>query len=287
MKISEFHQQQRTAFRAHGLATPDLDSRLLMCFGCELSLEDFILYDDRAITPEQNVILQAFQKRRLAGEPVSRIMGRKEFWGREFLLGDETLDPRPDTETLIEAVLAQEQLGNKKDLRILDLGTGTGAILLTLLSEWPHARGVGVDKSLPALKVAQKNAQKFGCANRVDWLNGHWFEPVKGRFDLIVSNPPYIESKVIPQLAVEVSDYDPVLALDGGKDGLDAYHEIIQDIHSYLHHQGMVAFEFGEGQCSDVCELLADSGTGGGFSSFQSFQDLSGIERCILAKSRG
>ncbi len=287
MKISVFHQQQRQTFREQGLATPGLDSRLLVCHACNMTHEQFILQSEIELGKSQQFVAESYQKRRLEGEPVSRILGYKEFWGRDFLLGSQTLDPRPDTETLVGAVLSQKGLQDKKNIKILDLGTGTGAILLTLLLEWPKAVGVGVDKSREALDVAKKNADLLGCSQRVTWLDGNWFENVKGCFDLIVSHPPYIISGQIPGLAAEVAGYDPILALDGGQDGVAAYRDIIRDINSYLMPGGMVVFELGEGQYNEVMRIFLEQEDCFTPSGFDKFNDLAGVDRCILAKSRG
>ncbi len=282
--ISNFHRQQREIFKSHGIATPELDSRLLICAVCGLSHEQFILQPDFEISPEHQSSLDDFQARRLKGEPISRILGRREFWGRDFLLGSETLDPRPDSETLIEAVLSHPVLKQKPPERILDLGTGTGALLLTLLLEWPQAQGFGVDKSHQAIEIAQKNSVRLGCDDRVQWGQGSWFEPVTGKYDLIISNPPYIVSADIADLAVEVAEYDPVLALDGGQSGLVAYQDIIKDIHHYLQAKGIVIFELGKGQYNDVHALILAADGAFSAKTCVKYKDLAGVERCLLGQ---
>jgi release factor glutamine methyltransferase len=190
----------------------------------------------------------------------------------------DVLTPRPDSETLIEAVLAHADRSRK--IRVLELGVGSGCLLLTLLGELPQATGVGVDISRPALAVAQCNVETLGVADRCKLIEGDWTSTVADRFDIVISNPPYISSDAIAQLDAEVSQYEPRLALDGGEDGLTFYRRLADDCERLLISGGLLAVEIGKGQCDDVTQLLGQ----GSLQVLESRRDLAGIERCILAR---
>jgi release factor glutamine methyltransferase len=202
--------------------------------------------------------IQQVIARRVKGEPLSRIMGRREFYGRMFALGPDTLDPRPDTETLID--IALQRFGKKGPQKILDLGTGTGCILITLLAEWPEAQGVAVDISPGALDIARQNAKTHGVLDRSRWILGSWGAASDQSYDLIVSNPPYIRTEVIPILSPEVQNHDPILALDGGSDGLEAYKIIFTEIKKILNPGGIALLEIGFDQEESVARLAGESG---------------------------
>lgn len=204
-----------------GLPTPELDARLLVRGATGASEIEMIREPGAFISPEEEALLGAYEHRRLAGEPVSRILGRREFWGLDFAVTPAVLDPRADSETLVAAAL--DLLRGVEAPRILDLGTGSGCLLLALLAERPDALGVGVDISAAALDVARANAVALGLAARAGFVAADWTAGVDGVFDLVVSNPPYIVSAGIAALDAGVRDHDPRLALDGGADGLDAY----------------------------------------------------------------
>jgi release factor glutamine methyltransferase len=217
-----------TRLEAAGIDSAALDARLLISAVLHLDLTGLIAQGARQLTTDEADRLEAFAQRRIAGEPVARILGTREFWGLPLSLSADTLVPRPDTETIVEAALDTLRAdGRTHDaLRIADLGTGTGAILLALLSELPNATGIGTDLSAAALDTAKANAHHLGLAPRADFMMSNYAEDLSGAFDLIVSNPPYIRSAEIAALAVEVRDHDPHLALDGGTDGLVAYRRI-------------------------------------------------------------
>jgi len=191
------------------------------------------------------------------GQPLSRIYGEREFWGLNFGLSPDTLDPRADTETLIEAVL--ERYKDAPPRSILDLGTGSGCILLSLLSEYKDAQGLGVDLSEGAVETARANAKSLGLENRASFRQGNWAQGIDQKFDLLVSNPPYIASKVIPELDENVQKYDPILALDGGEDGLQAYKIIFSEIFRILNPGGYAYFEIGFDQAESVMRLSEES----------------------------
>jgi release factor glutamine methyltransferase len=241
--------------------TPELDARLLLFRAACISQEDLVADPARPLSAEAQSRYGEWIGRRLAGEPVSRILGCREFYGRSFLLDAHTLDPRPDTETLVDAALAlvDRQGGRGRPLRVLDLGTGSGCLLITLLAELPGATGVGTDLSLPALALARDNARRLGVGNRAQFVAGDWFEPVAGRFDLIVANPPYLASEEIGRLPREVI-HDPPLALDGGSDGLDAYRRIAESAAGRLVPGGAILVEIGPAQAEEVFTLLRGAG---------------------------
>ncbi|WP_374447989.1 peptide chain release factor N(5)-glutamine methyltransferase [Stella sp.] len=218
--------------------------------------------------------------RRAAREPLSRILGRREFWSLSFELGPDTLDPRPDTEALVEAALAR--LGDRERAwRILDLGTGSGCIALALLGELTRATAVGVDRSEAACRIARANAAALGMADRFQVVVGDWADALAGRFDLVVSNPPYIASGEIAGLDPEVARHDPPAALDGGADGLDAYRRIVPALPRLLVPGGLAGFEIGWDQAAAVMALLAAAG----FADAARVADLAGRDRCLLVRA--
>jgi release factor glutamine methyltransferase len=272
-----------SVLREAGIEMPELDARLLLCHAAALTHESFVARAGEALQPEAAVRLEALVRRRASREPISRITGTREFYGRSFLVDGSALDPRPDTETLIEVALALiEKTGRREEpLRLLDLGTGTGCILLTLLAELPKAHGLGTDLSPAALRLAEANARRLGVAGRASFLASDWLDAIHGEFDLIVSNPPYIASGEIKRLAPEVAHHDPYLALDGGADGLEAYRRIAAGAARLLAPKGAILVEIGASQAPAVAGLLHD----GGFlvaNDGPSF-DLGGRPRVVVA----
>lgn len=268
-------------FRELGLESAELDARLILCAAADCSDLNFITDPDVELSVAQLKKFDAYVARRLAREPVSRLFGEREFWGLPFTLGPETLDPRADTEILVEAVL--ERIADREaDLSVLDLGTGTGCILISLLHELVNARGTGVDVSSEALRVAGLNAARHQVDGRVELKAGSWYQALPpsphGLFDIIVSNPPYITIEEMGQLAPEVAQFDPHAALVAGVDGLDAYRMIIDGVRPYLSSAGFLAFELGAGQFDAVAAL----GQAGGLRILGGRDDLSGHRRVIL-----
>ncbi|MYM53981.1 peptide chain release factor N(5)-glutamine methyltransferase [Rhodobacteraceae bacterium GS-10] len=217
---------------------------------------------------------RGYLDRRAMGEPVSKILGYRDFWNHRFEVSADVLDPRPDTETLIAAAL--EGVAPK---RILDLGTGSGCILLSLLSEWPQATGVGADLSDKALAVAARNAESLGVANRAELILSDWFAAIKGRFDMIVSNPPYISEAEMRDLSPEVLNHDPRMALTPGGDGLDPYRIIAAGAADHLTEGGRILVEIGWKQGPDVAAIFRDAG----FHDVEIRADLDGRDRVVLA----
>ncbi len=266
-------------FRAAGLDTPDLDARLLVMAACGLSHADLIAQGTEFITPPKFEALSGFAQRRLDGEPIDYILGYRDFYGRRFQITKDVLSPRPETEGLID--LALELYPADAPINILDLGTGSGAIILTLLAERALWRGVGSDISPAALEVAAQNADILEVAGRAAFAHGSWFEPVKGRYDMIMSNPPYIDSAHMAVLPREVAGFDPELALFGGEDGLSAYRMIAAQAQDHLKPKGWLLLEIGYDQKSAVLNLLKAEG----FTGITCAKDLSGHDRVIRAQS--
>jgi release factor glutamine methyltransferase len=250
--LAETMKHIRSRFASAGIEDPAAEARILVGGLLMLERTDFITRGDMDLGAEDQARISAAAARRLAGEPPHRILGARAFHGLEFKLSPGTLEPRPDTEILVEAVLETLRGREQEKLRILDLGTGTGAICLALLSQLPNATGVGVDLSSDALGTAVANALANGLADRFEALESNWLEKVSGVYDVIVSNPPYIRTEVIPLLDREVREHDPLLALDGGEDGLDAYRMIAEGAGDHLASGGLVAVETGFDQHDSV-----------------------------------
>ncbi len=247
----------RQALVAADIDGSALDARLLMQSATGLSHEEIVATPDAELSDKAEQIFTTFLNRRLAYEPISRILGTREFYGREFLVTPAVLDPRGDTEALIELVLA---LPRPPQGRLIDIGTGSGAIAVTLLAEMPSFTGIAVDLSPDALHVAKTNALANGVSGRLQFHQGSWFDGIVEKFDLIVSNPPYIPHGVIAGLGAEVKNYDPHLALDGGADGLFAYRAIAAGARARLLENGVVAVEIGAGQGPDVTAIFVAHG---------------------------
>jgi len=242
---------------AGGIESPYPDARILLC--AALGIDHAELVSDPACSIGQGAtILESFVARRLKGEPVSRIIGKRDFWHSCFKISRAVFDPRPATEALVEAALDYAALFPRNKWRILDLGTGTGAILCSLLQCLPGSSGIGVDRSHEACVIADENCATLGLKERASIVCGDWTHALRGRFDMIVSNPPYVTKAEFVSLPPEVRDYDPLLALDGGEDGLAAYREIIPGLAHLLVPGGIVALEAGPDQRLAVELLLRD-----------------------------
>ena len=266
------------ALREAGFETSDLDARLLL--QAVLSCDATALARDPAwgLSDDEAARFSDYTAERLAHKPVSRILGRREFYGRDFFINERVLDPRADSETLIEAALAQLPAGEAA--HILDLGTGSGCLLLTLLAERETAKGVAADVSPHALKVARENAERLGVAARARFIESDWFKNIQGRFDMIVSNPPYLTPGEMEFLDRTVADYDPHLALYGGADGLSPYRLICREVENFLTPTGWVIFEIGSLQARAVSAMMDEAG----FSDVQVCQDLAGRDRVVVGR---
>lgn len=265
--------------KAAGIDRPRGDAVLLLAQAAGLTTDRVRLDADRIVPPPAEAAFAAMLARRLEREPVSHILGRREFWSLDFRVSCDVLDPRPDSETLVAAVL--EQVTERQaPLRIVDFGTGSGCLLLALLHELPRATGLGIDRSPAALALATENAAALGLAARSRFQEGDWGAGLKAGFDVLISNPPYIETAVIDGLAPEVARYEPRLALDGGPDGLAAYRRLIPDLARLASPGAIAALEIGLGQDVAVAGLLAETG----FAGIAVRPDLAGVGRVVMAR---
>jgi release factor glutamine methyltransferase len=258
--VAAARQALAQTLRQHGIDSPDLDARLLVGHALDLSHTGLAREAGRALTAAEAAAVAALMARRLAREPVARILGMKEFWGLSLKLNGDTLVPRPETETVVEAAL--DALGERRSaaLRIADLGTGSGALLLALLTECRLASGVGTDVNANALACARENARTLGLAERASFTLSDYGAALAGPFDLVVSNPPYVRGDDIVTLQPEVRAFDPLRALDGGPDGLAAYRVITADARRLLKPDGVIVVELGQGQLAAVSALFAGAG---------------------------
>jgi release factor glutamine methyltransferase len=270
--------------KSAAIDSAELDARLLVGAALGLDLTGMIAAAHRRLTSDESDRLEAFARRRLAGEPVARILGIKEFWGLPLQLSTATLVPRPDTETVVERALELLRADGaaNRPLRIADLGTGSGAILLALLSELPAAHGFGTDISTEALETARSNAARLGLADRATFIACDYASGLTGPFDLIVSNPPYVRSADIEGLSCDVREHDPAAALDGGADGLDAYRALIPQAAGLLASGAALVVEAGEGQSGQIEALMTAAGlTAAGAPK----ADLAGIPRAVAGRN--
>jgi release factor glutamine methyltransferase len=281
--VAEMRRALAARFRAGGLDTPDLDARILVGHALGLDHGALAAAATRKLGADEESAIAALANRRLAGEPVARILGYKEFWSLPLRVDAATLVPRPETETVVEATLAAIDAGGlrSRELRIADLGTGSGALILALLSELPNGFGVGTDASTKALVVARDNARRLALS-RARFVACDMAAALRGPFDAIVSNPPYIASGDIATLAPDVRDFDPHLALDGGTDGLDFYRAIAAAAPTLLAPGGVLVVELGIGQAEPVAHLFAAAG----LAPSPPHPDLNGTLRALVARTR-
>jgi len=266
------------ALSAAGVADPRRQARRLVSEALAIPQPDIFGHPDCALDEQQISRVRALLRRMVAGEPLSRIFERREFWGLEFSLSADTLDPRPDTETVIAAVLRRAP-DRSAPLRLLDLGTGTGCLLLALLAEFPEASGVGIDIAEGAVRTAARNAVQLGLAHRARFFVGDWATAVSGKFDAILANPPYIVSEALALLPREVACHDPCRALDGGEDGLRSHRAIAEAALGLLSPDGILATEIGAGQVDSIIAIMRENSlVVDGIE-----KDLAGIARCVIA----
>lgn len=280
MTLGEAVRDAAAKLAAADVETPELDARLLAREAFSISAARLVSNAREPASAKALARLGGLVARRTAGEPVARILGRREFWGLSFALAPETLEPRPDTETVVEAALGLVGAAGRA-ASILDLGTGSGCLLLALLSELPDAFGLGVDRSPAAAAAAGRNAEALGLGDRARFVAGDWAEAISGRFNLVVSNPPYIASAEIEALEREVRRHDPTLALDGGADGLDAYRAIFAALPRLLTPSGVAVLELGAGQRDAVAEL----GRAAGLVVIGANADLAGTPRALALRA--
>jgi release factor glutamine methyltransferase len=269
-------RKSKERLKAHNVSSYAIDAELLMCYVMDISREQLLLQGkDLVLSAQQEKKLEDCLERRVAGEPIAYIIGYKEFWGMNFVVTPDTLIPRPDSEILVETALAL----SAQPQTILDLGTGSGCLLLSLLKEISGSMGVGVDISPKALEVAKKNAAKLGLERRAEFILSDWWERVPAqKFDLIVANPPYIPSENPVGLEKEVAKYEPSNALYGGEDGMASYRIIASQLRDFLATNGIAVLEFGYGQEEQVRAVFSE------FEIVKVAQDLSGTARCIALR---
>lgn len=265
--------------REAGIETPALDARLLVQGALDYDAGQLALAHDEALSHAAAMRLADYAAQRLKHKPVSRIFGSRGFYGRDFIINERVLDPRPDSETLIEVALAH--LPDGAAARLLDLGTGSGCLLLTLLAERPALTGMGADVSAQALDVARANAAALGLADRADFIESDWLKNITGTYEMIVSNPPYLGPGEIEWLARDVADYDPHLALYGGSDGLDPYRHLCRNAAAFLVQDGWLVFEIGALQARAVRGFMQEAG----FSNIAVQQDLAGRDRVVCGQA--
>ncbi len=292
-RLKDIVQIAQQRLKEAGVDDPQFDTRLLAAHALSCNRMQIMMQAERIMTAEEIAAVYRLIDRRAAREPVARIIGEREFWGLPIALNEATLEPRPDSETLVEAALTKmegltssaklsaEAMAKTKSLalNILDLGSGSGCLLLALLSKWPNATGLGIDISPRAVEQARINAERLGLADRAAFRVNYWLEGLGETFDVIISNPPYVASGDIPNLMPEVRNFDPHEALDGGADGLDVYRFLIPQLPLFLNPNGFAIFEVGQGQAEAVCGLFR----GAGFANVATHTDLGGVMRCVAA----
>jgi release factor glutamine methyltransferase len=280
MSVEAARRKLAREFRSHGLDTPELDARLLVGYALGLDHGALIAQARCLLASDQAQAVSTLAARRLAREPLARIVGYKEFWGLPLTVNAESLVPRPETETVVEAALAAIERPKASEWRIGDLGTGSGALLLALLAELPGANGIGTDISPAALACAGANAVRLGLSGRVLFAACDYGSALRGPFDILVSNPPYIARCDIAGLSPEVRDYDPPRALDGGFDGLDGYRAIAGDARRLLTPQGVLVVELGLGQVAAVTAVFEAAG----LAPAALRHDLAGVPRALTLR---
>ena len=288
LTVEQAQRSLRDRFKNAAIETYELDARILAGFAFGLDDVGLITQASRSVTEREYNILEKTCLARLEGKPVSRITGVKEFYSLPFQISSATLDPRPDSECLVEsALIIAEKLAKlaRKPLRVLDLGTGSGCLLIAFAhacrQKGIQVEGLGVDISSTAIRQARINAALNGIENSVDFKQSNWFENVSGRFDIIISNPPYIASDEIEGLAPEVRFHDPSAALDGGFDGLDAYKHIIAAMTTFIEPGGCVLFEIGSSQAALVTDIVRQSISTHQDVAISCVSDLAGLDRVV------
>ena len=274
MKLKEVLADTAIKLSKSGIEGAARDARILTAFALEIPISELSLKINQQVSEKIIVELEKLILRRINKEPISKILGRRDFWGRTFSINENVLDPRGDTETLIDFVI------EKPVKSVLELGTGSGAIAVTLACEWKEVHVTATDISENALSLAKINAEKFNVQNKIHFLTSDWFENVKGAYDLIISNPPYIGLIEQDEISAEVIKYDPEIALFAGSDGMEAYKRIIPNLAKFLNPDGLVALETGASQSNQVKNMM----NAVGFIDAKIVKDLSGKDRLVVAK---
>ena len=281
-RVADALAEARRRLAAAGSDSPGLEARLLLAHGLAAPMADLIGHPERVLPEAAKGAFAGLVARRVAGEPIAYITGRKEFWSLDFEVDRATLIPRPETEVLVETALGL-LADRARPWTLLDLGTGSGCILLALLSELPNARGLGVDIAAPAIARARANAGRLGLAERAVWCVGDWGQALQGPFDLVVANPPYIAAGEWAELPRDVAAFEPVPALLAGADGLDAYRRMIPDLPRLLAPEGLAIIEIGATQAAKIAALSRENG----LQVVDIKADLAGRPRCVVARAEG
>lgn len=276
--LGSLYQYSITELSQANIENPHLEARILLTYATGIDQTQIFAYPEKEISPKYFKHLTELIIRRKTEEPIAYITGTQEFWSLDFTVTKNTLIPRPDSETVIQVVLT-ETIDKMAPLTILDLGTGSGCLLLALLSEMPNARGIGIDISPSACKVAAQNAENLGLINRANFCPGNWLTGIKDKFDIIISNPPYIAEEQICTLTNGVKNFEPHIALSGGFDGLVPYRIIAQQGTNHLNTGGIIAVEIGINQVFDINEIFLENR----FELISIHKDAANIDRCILA----
>ncbi len=277
MKVFKIIQNGSSFLRKFNIANCILDTELLLAKTLNKSREEILINSDLKINRTDILTFNKYLQRRSKNEPIAYIIKEKEFWSKKFLVTNDTLIPRPETELLVEKLL---KLYNGKKITILDIGTGSGCIIIALLNSLKKSSGIGVDISKDAITIAKKNAQKFNLYNRVKFLNKSVDNVFVKKFDLIVSNPPYIKRKDLKNLSDDIKKYEPRMALDGGKDGLDLIKKVIYKSKNILKVKGILALEIGNGQIKKVSKILIDNN----YRIIGLTKDYKNNVRCVFAR---
>lgn len=275
MFLKELYTNSINLLKDKGVLTANLDVKILLAFLLNIDTKEIINYFNNEIS---NEFLNNFQKllsRRLNREPIANIIGKKAFWDYDFIVNENVLTPRPDSETLIEAVLENYKDKDQK-LNILDLGTGSGCLILTLLSIYQNSQGLAIDISDKALEIAKQNAKLLNI-NRIKFLKNNWNDNINKKFDIIISNPPYIPKKEIEILEPEVNKYNPLLALDGGNDGLDCYKYLAENLQKNCKENTKIFLEIGKNQENNIIEIFKNNK----FELLKMYKDINGIIRIL------
>ncbi len=284
--IASVLKSAASKLNAAGIDTPDLDARVILGHVLGMNWSELVLKADSSVDTASYTQLEQLIARRVCGEPVAYLIGAREFWGLEFEVDRSTLVPRPDSETLVEAVLSEFRNRNYSEeaaFRFLDLGTGSGCLLLALLSELPRVQGEGIDCCGDALDVARRNAERLGFQERVGFYESDWGKNIDGLFNIIVANPPYIATCDLTKLPRDVYQFEPHNALCGGPDGFDAYRQLAKDVPRLLWPGGLFVVEIGAGQAKSVRRILFDQSE---LKFLKSYPDLTGTIRVLVGQKR-
>lgn len=293
MQINKALTIAENILKENGINSSRIDAILLLCHCTDLTKEQIIFNSTAKISTKQEELFFQLINRRSNKEPVSHLIGKREFFGIDFAVNNFVLDPRPDSETLIELVLENFPnhkkkchyeptcgQGNSENIKILELGVGSGCLILTILKYFPNAAAVAVDTSFQALEVAQKNSLLLNLNQRISFIQSNWFGKLNqnDKFNLIISNPPYIKTSDIQNLQEEVKNFEPSTALDGGADGLNCYRQISSQVNNYLAQGGILIIEIGQNQEQDIVKIFSTAG----LNFIQDKKDLAGIVRCLM-----